>query len=229
MPITQFNSRDIAIEFGSTDVIRMAAPLFNHEALVPPLPPPLHANSMRREHQRRFNQEAFGINETPSDEVYKAKGSKSIKSFNMSEDQLHHIVEIVSNWDKGSREQQMRYRKIHSDGYNYVKKFEVRRNQLPDGTEKVRLHRKEKDMRMVIHELDVFDAIHDAHQSVGHMKRDSTWVRVKQQYHNISQVLVRIYIALCPVCIGINPVVPQLKGAKKPILSDALIFFNDVD
>jgi hypothetical protein len=73
-----------------------------------------------------------------------------------------------------------------------------------------------------IKESDVFDVLHDAHQSLGHGGRDSIylWIlyELNSKFKNITRFEVDLYLSLCEVC--------QLKHKKisirlvvKPIIS----------
>ncbi|CAI6354197.1 unnamed protein product [Macrosiphum euphorbiae] len=69
-----------------------------------------------------------------------------------------------------------------------------------------------------IKESDVFDVLHDAHQSLGHGGRDRMLYELNSKFKNITRFEVDLYLSLCELC--------QLKHKKirkglvvKPIIS----------
>ncbi len=73
---------------------------------------------------------------------------------------------------------------------------------------------------LCIPQLEVFDAIHEHHGTVSHMKMNQTCVKVHEKYYNITEKQVNAFVATCETCNHKNPVVKAMKGAKKPILSE---------
>jgi len=69
----------------------------------------------------------------------------------------------------------------------------------------------------------VFDAILQSHESVGHAKIDRTWQKVQKKYANISRQMVSIFVEMCPLC-AVDKSIPSRKSVREPIMSDT---FND--
>ena len=57
-----------------------------------------------------------------------------------------------------------------------------------------------KPRRLVVPILEIFDTIHECHQSIGHRGIGATFSKVSKKYSNITEDLCIKYIRLCPVC-----------------------------
>ena len=66
---------------------------------------------------------------------------------------------------------------------------------------------------------EIFDAIYDAHYSLGHLKSSVKWREVNCHVYNIRIQHVNAFISVCPVCIHAHPQIPKSKGARCPIHS----------
>jgi hypothetical protein len=51
-----------------------------------------------------------------------------------------------------------------------------------------------------IKESDVFDVLHDAHQSLGHEGRDRILYELNSKFKNITRFEVDHYLSLCEMC-----------------------------
>ena len=60
----------------------------------------------------------------------------------------------------------------------------------------------------------MFDAIYDAHYSLGHLKSSVTWREVSRHVYNITIQHVNEFISVCPVGIHVHPQIPKSKGAR---------------
>lgn len=69
----------------------------------------------------------------------------------------------------------------------------------------------------------VFDAIFQSHEAVGHAKSERTHKMVSKKYSNISRNMVELFISLCPRC-ATTKVVPSKRLPRKPIITET---FND--
>jgi hypothetical protein len=66
--------------------------------------------------------------------------------------------------------------------------------------------------------LAVFDVIHEAHCTLGHLVVDKTLAATKPAVYSPTYELCKIYCKICCVCMEKQPTVPPRKGAKKPII-----------
>ena len=62
-----------------------------------------------------------------------------------------------------------------------------------------------KPRRLVVPILEIFNAIHECHQSIGHSGIRATYSKVSKKYWNITEDLCIKYIRLCPVCNEQHP------------------------
>ena len=117
----------------------------------------------------------------------------------------------------------MEFRQANKCGYKYVKEYRLEIINLPDGVTKKQLRRNDDgtEQRIVVPQSELFDAIYSAHVSASHMKVDITWNKCKQSYYNITYLQVKLFISTCNTCASGKPRIKVLKGAKKPILSEA--------
>jgi hypothetical protein len=109
------------------------------------------------------------------------------------------------------------YRKENIQRYSYVKQFAIEGAEGLDRSLKIILKHK-KSGGIVLHMLDIFDAIHEAHSRQGHLKVDKTLANCTM-FYSPTYKLSKLFIADCFVCHERHPNVPARKGAKKPILS----------
>jgi len=69
----------------------------------------------------------------------------------------------------------------------------------------------------------VFDAIFQSHESVGHAKSERTHKMVAKKFSNISRNMVELFISLCPRC-ATTKIIPSKRLPRKPIITET---FND--
>jgi len=67
--------------------------------------------------------------------------------------------------------------------------------------------------------LDIFDVIMEAHCRQGHLKVEKTLANCRPMFHSPTYELCKLFIADCCVCHEKQPIIPERRGAKKPILS----------
>jgi hypothetical protein len=86
-----------------------------------------------------------------------------------------------------------------------------------DGSLNIILKHK-KSGGIVLHMLDIFDVIHEAHSRQGHLKVDKTLADCTM-FYSPTYELCNLFITDCFVCHERHPKVPARKWVKKPILS----------
>ncbi len=174
-------------------------------------------------HRKILLQKAFGINPdgTPivaQGETVSTKTYKSVKSVQQHED----IIHILTHWgddaalaaapeDDPEAALIKRFRRNNKQGYNYIKFFELEETETLDGLLKTILKHKNTG-GIVLHMLDVFDVIKEAHCQQGHLRVDKTLAACQHE-------LCKIYCENCYICHEKTPVIEPKKGAKKPIIS----------
>jgi hypothetical protein len=152
------------------------------------------------------------------------KTYKSVKSV----EQYNYIIEVLSNWgdnavlkeaspDDPNANVCQNYGKENIRGYSYVKLFVLEEAEGLDGSLKHILKHK-KSGGIVLHMLDIFDVIHEAHSRQGHLKVDKTLANCTM-LDSSTYKLCKLFINDCFICHERHPNVPARKGAKKPILS----------
>jgi hypothetical protein len=180
-----------------------------------------------------FLQRAFGINPDgmaitdASMLPGKLKKYKSVKTV----EQYDEVIHVLTNWgdnavlkyassDDSEASAFLKFRKSNSQGYNYVKHFEVEKTEALDGSVKMILKHKNSG-GIVSHMLNIFDVIRDAHSRQGHMKLEKTLENCASMFYSPTYELCKLFIVDCFVCHEKHPSVPatKAKGAKKPILS----------
>ena len=113
------------------------------------------------------------------------------------------------------------FRETHKSGYKWVHNFWLQHIELPDGTSRDVLWRKEAKHpsggRIVVSREMVFDAIDEWHRKQGHLGQERTHTFCREKYYNCTQQLVKIYCESCYVCMKKNPTVHAMKGSRKPI------------
>jgi hypothetical protein len=181
-------------------------------------------------HRKMFLQKAFGINPdgTPivaQGETVKMKTYKSVKSVQQHED----IIRILTHWgddaalaavpeDDPEAALIKRFRRNNKQGYNYIKFFELEETEALDGSLKTILKHKNSG-GIVLHMLDLFDVIKEAHCQLGHLRVDKTLAACQPAFYSPTYELCKIYCENCYVCHEQTPVIEPKKGAKKPIIS----------
>ncbi len=173
---------------------------------------------------------AFGINLdgtpiiNPSLLPKKLKTYKSVKSV----EQYNYIIEVLTNWgdeavlkaalpDDPDANACRNFRKENIQGYSYVKQFVIEEAKGLDRSLNIILKHK-KSGGIVLHMLDIFDVIHEAHSRQGHLKVDKTLADCTM-FYSLTYELWNLFITDCFVCHERHPKVPARKGVKKPILS----------
>ncbi len=143
-------------------------------------------------------------------------------------EQYNYIIDILRNWgddailanahpDDQDTAAVRSFHKKHHHGYNYIKQFEIEEAQSIDGSPKSILKHK-KSGGVVLHMLDVFDVIHEAHSRQGHLMVDKTLANCTPYFYSPTYELCKLFIRFCFVCHESHPRVDARKGAKKPIL-----------
>jgi hypothetical protein len=186
-----------------------------------------HASIVAK-HRKMFLQRAFGIN--PDGTAItdasllpgKLKKYKSVKTVEQYED----IIRVLNNWgdnavlknassDDSEAAAFLKFRKSNSQGYNYVKHFEVEKREALHGSVKFILKHKNSG-GIVSHMLNIFDLIHDAHSRQGHMKVEKTLANCASMFYSPTYELCRLFIADCFACHEKHPRVRQLKEQRRP-------------
>ncbi len=181
-------------------------------------------------HRTMFLQHAFGINPdgTAVDQAVLTNCLKKYKSVKTI-DQYNNMVRCLTHWGEdeylaAAPEEDMkatrfyRFRRQHSQGYNYAKYFRIEDSKSLDGSpKKILIHKNTGGI--VVHMLAVFNVIHKAHCRLGHLAVDKTLAGTKPAHYSPTYELCKIYCKNCYVCIEKQPTVPPRKGAKKPIIS----------
>jgi hypothetical protein len=182
------------------------------------------------QHRNMFLACAFGINLdgtpiiNPSLLPKKLKTYKSVKSV----EQYNYIIEVLTNWgdeavlkaalpDDPDANACRNFRKENIQGYSYVKQFVIEEAKGLDRSLNIILKHK-KSGGIVLHMLDIFDVIHEAHSRQGHLKVDKTLADCTM-FYSLTYELWNLFITDCFVCHERHPKVPARKGVKKPILS----------
>lgn len=149
--------------------------------------------------------------------------------------ELDHIVFVLEHWAVGQTISSLvpnyehylavkKFRETHKEGYKYCEKYTVEFIELPDGMRRPVLRRIENNRpnggRIVVSREQVFDAINEWHSPKGHMGMERTHTACRNKYYNCTQLLVRIFVETCYVCMQKNPTVKALRGSRKPIRSN---------
>lgn len=183
-------------------------------------------------HRRIFLRKAFGIGvdgvPIPGvEEVngYPTKSYKCVKSV----EQYNQIVTVLKNWgdddfihnnpDDPTAIEHLRFRNRNASiGYNYKNHFKLEEVEDADGNLKINLLQSSSG-KIVLHMLDVFDSIKDAHRRVGHLKAERTLSELTPVYYSCTLDLCKMWVSHCAVCHTKNEPKVQLKGASKPLIS----------
>jgi hypothetical protein len=151
------------------------------------------------QHHKMFLACAFGINPDgtpiidPSLLPEKLKTYKSVKSVKY----YNYIIEVLTNWsdeailkaalpDDPDANACRNFHKENIQRYSYVKQFVIEEAEGLDGSLKIILKHK-KSGGIVLHMLDFFDFIHEAHSRQGHLKVDKTLAKCTMFYSPTSE------------------------------------------
>lgn len=172
-------------------------------------------------HRQVFMQRAFGDFEAAGNAICRPQ------------EELDQIIFVLKHWEidmsvKEINDPEMyravkAFRETHKSGYKWVRNFWLQHIELPDGTSRDVLRRKEAKHpsggRIVVSREMVFDAIDEWHRKRGHLGQERTHTFCREKYYNCTQQLVKIYCESCYVCMKKNPTVYAMKGSRKPIRS----------
>ena len=194
-------------------------------------------------HRRLFLRKAFGINPdgSPIENVEAVNGYptpeynsvKTVETYN-------RIVSVLENWgddafvkanpDHPEAKEYLRFRLRSKEygGYNFKRDFILETNEDSDGNPKKVLI-KRKGNKIVLHMLDMFDAIKQAHGHAGHLKGERTLQQMRPHYYSCTMELCNLWVSDCPVCHTKNDPKPKRKGASKPIISSEFRDRTQVD
>ena len=183
-------------------------------------------------HRRIFLRRAFGIgvddNPIPGVEElngYPTKLYKCVKSVQ----QYNQIVTVLKHWgdddfihnnpDDLIAIEHLRFRNRNAAvGYNYKNYWRIEEVEDADGNPKINLL-KSSNNKIVLHMLDVFDSIKEAHRQCGHLKAERTLSVLTPMYYSCTLDLCKLWVSDCPVCHTKNEPKVALKGASKPLIS----------
>ena len=144
-----------------------------------------------------------------------------LEKFNECQVQLTDSEDIQK---KKKVERGAAYQKYGSIFYTIPRVYQITLAALPQGGVMKVLGKavgNPPEWKTVVHEGDIFDAIHECHLLAGHMKRDPTHGNVRQKYVNITRGLIELYLRSCPICQAEQPIVKKPVGAVKPIASSS--------
>jgi transposase InsO family protein len=184
---------------------------------------------LHAEHRRTFNLAAFGTTfeaGAPSPKV------RPVTNRMMAKHDYDFTVSVIRHWNSkqghvdsqsGRLVTQEEFRRSHSKKwYRLGKLYKVTTSEAADGLAMEQLKRydgKSGDFKLVAHEENTFDAIHECHLTVGHKKKSSTRYEAAQKYYNLTEELCKTFVTCCPECCHEAPKVKKLSGAKNPIAS----------
>ena len=136
------------------------------------------------------------------------------------------MVRILSNWGDSDwltsaannnldAIATIQFRRANNKGYNYFENYKVDEAENLNGTpSKLSIHKKMG--LVVLHMLNLFDIIMEAHQKAGHMMvKRMKQMLVEKTYYSMTEELVQIYCNQCFICMQKTPIVPALKGTAK--------------
>jgi hypothetical protein len=164
------------------------------------------------QHRKMFLTRAFSINPDGTPTIIdpsllpdQLKTYKSVKSV----EQYNYIIEVLTNWgdeavlkaalpDDPSAKACRNFRKEIIQAYSYVKQFVIKEAEGLDGSRKIILKHK-KSGGIVLHMLDIFDVIHEAHSRQGRLKVDKTLANCTMFYSPTFK-LCKLFITDCFVC-----------------------------
>lgn len=198
---------------------------------------------MKERHRRVFNSRVFpSLFEDGKMKEMKDHPKTSPLSLEMSQAEWEEAIHIVRNFGPAllsdANEEQKAFRKSlgkkkekkwtkRDEGVPLIEKYKVEEYTLPDSDQThhrlLKRHKRaswtEEKWLLCIPQLDVFDAISECHGIASHMKQNQTCVKVHEKYYNVTEAQIIAFVESCETCNHANPVKKQLKGAKKPILS----------
>ena len=121
-----------------------------------------------------------------------------------SDPEYNKVVNIANNWNLAYFAKQEAFRRAHKPrGYHIDKRYLTELSEHPDGSSIWILKLKPGELNqsalkhggtLLARLVQVFEAIHQAHREVGHMKIQATHNNVCKIYCNISEKLVQIFI-----------------------------------
>jgi len=85
------------------------------------------------------------------------------------------------------------------------------------------------DRQVVMPITNIFDVIHESHQSIGHLGEERMNADASKKCYNITHALVQIFTESCFHCHQKQPSTKPLKGSKKPIVSSEFHDWFQVD
>ncbi|CAF4564336.1 unnamed protein product, partial [Didymodactylos carnosus] len=85
------------------------------------------------------------------------------------------------------------------DDYNIYGQFEL---YIVDNVEQLMKKRRpdEQDIKIVLHDEQLFDCINDEHCRIGHGGRTRTLKEIQKKYCNITKQQVETYLSVCEIC-----------------------------
>jgi hypothetical protein len=160
------------------------------------------------QHRKMFLARAFVINPDgtpimdPSLLPEKLKIYKSVKSVK----QYNYIIEVLTSWgdeavlkavlpEDPNANACRNFCKENIHGYSYVKQFVIEEAKGLDGSLKIILKHK-KSGGIVLHVLDIFNVIHEAHSRQGHLKVDKTLANCTI-FYSPTYKLCKLFITDC--------------------------------
>jgi len=174
----------------------------------------LEAAARRERHRAEFMLAAFGtdVHGKPI-EGFVSKTSLPSNSQILTPEDYDHYIFILRHWDTGhDKLDMMNFRRHHGrKGYRIASRYKVLEANVPAEGEEPKfqllgLHKKQHESndqgKWLVHlcTTDMFDAICDAHESVGHGRIKKTHNAVKDKYGNITEVIVTTFLSTCPQC-----------------------------
>jgi hypothetical protein len=165
-------------------------------------------SAINNEHRREFNLAAFGTTFWTK-AIYRPRpprrGGKSIQSDttrSLSDCVIGMLWTVTSDPVTGRHVTQKQLKKScepswWEDRFKYRLELLVTGDGIPP-TEHLQRHCGRKELWLiVVHQEMVFDAIHACHVAARHKKAGSTWNVAKETYYNLTEDLVRIFVATC--------------------------------
>ena len=193
-----------------------------------PTPVKVTLSGMKQYHRIKFNTEIFGCSFTnPNDSATKPNPNST--SFRRA--RYNRYVEMTKKYkkvgshrpgeDKEITKERGQFKATYGSVFYSMKNYDVGDSVLPDGTARAVLKKKNKDGSLlnIAMDEDVFDAISEAHEAVGHKKMAQTFNEVRSRHGNITKEQCSVFCFYCPVCNKKVPKMKKLKGASNPIQS----------
>ena len=187
-------------------------------------------NELYTEHRKKFNQKAFGMTDGRSSSLG-TRGRGQNKRIMSKEDYDNHL-DVLRYWNvkeghtdllTGKHISQEEFRRGQGKHwYRLSKVYKVSKSKNLDGTEIEQLKRQDDktlEWKVVVHEENVYNAILDCHETVGHKKVAATKNEATKLYWNVTEDLCKLFVQTCPECSHEAPRLKKLIGAKNPIYS----------